>query len=387
MHCQGGKGRTGTFCAALLLWTGFCSTADEALDIYARRRTDPRLGRRRRLQGVDSPSQRRYVRYIERAIHSDRVAIPPPARRTLLTSITVTAPPARRGTGRGAARVGFMVESLGTVQYDLAKRLGAAPLPDPSDAGGRSGESENDRSVLRFELEDGVLVAGDMTVRFFLFEDEAPLPPAGGDLGQGARTVRYGAAVGRLLCFVTLHTAFHKDGEVLFPRAEIDGAYNQPEEAFPTNFAITLTLNSSIDALANAGRSQPMRSARRTPPRSSLLAGKTRCPSKGGSDCDSLASGSDVSRGGGVWLPYGLGVGRRRLRLHAAVEAVFAGACPELLTFRRGERVWRDGGCGERRLCLIVGGVVEYGPAAEGEPPPWINRGDSLARLQVSLVA
>jgi hypothetical protein len=46
VHCQGGKGRTGTFCVALLLWTGFCTSATEALDFYARRRTDPRLGRR-----------------------------------------------------------------------------------------------------------------------------------------------------------------------------------------------------------------------------------------------------------------------------------------------------------------------------------------------------
>jgi hypothetical protein len=57
VHCQGGKGRTGTFCSALLLWTGFCKTAEEALDVYARRRTDPRLGIRRPLQGVTSPAQ------------------------------------------------------------------------------------------------------------------------------------------------------------------------------------------------------------------------------------------------------------------------------------------------------------------------------------------
>ncbi len=95
---------------------------------------------------------------------------------------------------------------------------------------------------------------------------------------------------------------------------------------------------------------------------------------------------------GDVWLPYGLGVGRRRLLLHAAVEAVFAAACPELVVFRRGERMWGDGdsgiGCGGRQLCLIVDGVAEYAAAhAEtgwSEPPPWINRGDSLARLQVA---
>jgi hypothetical protein len=31
VHCQGGKGRTGSFCSSLMLWTGLFSTAGEAL--------------------------------------------------------------------------------------------------------------------------------------------------------------------------------------------------------------------------------------------------------------------------------------------------------------------------------------------------------------------
>ena len=71
---------------------------------------------------------------------------------------------------------------------------------------------------MRFELGDGVLVAGDVTVRLFLFDEEAPVPPAGSELGPGARSVVCGPAAGRQFCFVSLHTAFHPDGDITFSR-------------------------------------------------------------------------------------------------------------------------------------------------------------------------
>ena len=393
VHCQGGKGRTGTFCSALLLWTGFCTDAEDALDTYARRRTDPRLGRRRRLQGVDSPAQRRYVRYLERAIYSGEhdSVVPAPARRTLLTVVVVEAPPVRR-KGGAPARISFIVESLGTVQYDLAKRHGAMALPTASDGAGDqasgAGGGKRDGARLRFELEDGVLVAGDVTVRFFLFEDEAPVPPAGADLGPGARTVRHGGALGRQLCFLSMHTAFHNDGDVMFARAEIDGAYNQPEDVFPADFSVVLTLDSRTEAVASPARSPRARSSRRIPDRPAALKLHSSCNSAGdsfeGSVESSPRSKFGAARAGSSWIPYGLGVGRRRLRLHAAVEAIFAAACPEPRVFRRGERMWCDGG-DKQQLCLIIGGAAEFTHGEDGQPPPWINRGDSLARLQVMM--
>ena len=44
VHCQGGKGRTGTFCAALQMWTDFKHCAKASLDYFAQRRTDWRQG-------------------------------------------------------------------------------------------------------------------------------------------------------------------------------------------------------------------------------------------------------------------------------------------------------------------------------------------------------
>ena len=41
---QDGRDRAGLFCAALMMWTMTCTTAKNAIDGFANRRTDFRLG-------------------------------------------------------------------------------------------------------------------------------------------------------------------------------------------------------------------------------------------------------------------------------------------------------------------------------------------------------
>ena len=103
VHCKGGKGRTGVMVAAFLLWTGHRRCAQDALELFSFRRTEnfdaangmegddddeertrTRLGARARQlvspsswagkkrtcnQGVDGPSQIRYVLYLEAVLH------------------------------------------------------------------------------------------------------------------------------------------------------------------------------------------------------------------------------------------------------------------------------------------------------------------------------
>ncbi len=84
VHCKGGKGRTGVMIAAFLLWTGHRRTALDALELFSFRRTEnwnASLGfncdedsedewkRGQRNQGVDGPSQVRYVHYMEAALN------------------------------------------------------------------------------------------------------------------------------------------------------------------------------------------------------------------------------------------------------------------------------------------------------------------------------
>jgi len=64
VHCRGGKGRTGSFVAAYLILSGEFERSEDALDLFAVCRTDFTFGAHK-LQGVETPSQVRYVKYLE----------------------------------------------------------------------------------------------------------------------------------------------------------------------------------------------------------------------------------------------------------------------------------------------------------------------------------
>lgn len=63
VHCRGGKGRTGTLVCSWLLFSQFCDGSEAALVHFATARTELRKGSKT-LQGVDTPSQKRYVRSV-----------------------------------------------------------------------------------------------------------------------------------------------------------------------------------------------------------------------------------------------------------------------------------------------------------------------------------
>lgn len=66
VHCRGGKGRTGSLVSAWLLYSrsrdreGVPLPPEDVLNLFALRRTEGR-SRKRKLQGVETPSQKRYV--------------------------------------------------------------------------------------------------------------------------------------------------------------------------------------------------------------------------------------------------------------------------------------------------------------------------------------
>ncbi|CAD5114870.1 DgyrCDS3903 [Dimorphilus gyrociliatus] len=61
VHCRGGKGRTGTMVCIWLIASGEYDDAEEALNWFGERRTDRTVGSK--FQGVETPSQSRYVGY------------------------------------------------------------------------------------------------------------------------------------------------------------------------------------------------------------------------------------------------------------------------------------------------------------------------------------
>lgn len=79
VHCKGGKGRTGTMICAYLMYCGLCRNADAAMRHFSLMRS--RIGFTK-LQGVQTPSQARYVRYFDRLINEQPgMAIPSRPRR------------------------------------------------------------------------------------------------------------------------------------------------------------------------------------------------------------------------------------------------------------------------------------------------------------------
>lgn len=83
VHCRGGKGRTGSVVCAWLLYNGEAEHAQDALNIFALARTDLDHHGFVKIQGVETPSQVRYVKYIHQYLDEgpygfpDRVPAPP----------------------------------------------------------------------------------------------------------------------------------------------------------------------------------------------------------------------------------------------------------------------------------------------------------------------
>jgi hypothetical protein len=65
VHCKGGKGRTGTFVCAWLLYSTHEDTIQSALEYFAKRRTGPKA---KKTQAVGGASQRRYLEYFSKVL-------------------------------------------------------------------------------------------------------------------------------------------------------------------------------------------------------------------------------------------------------------------------------------------------------------------------------
>ncbi|XP_055449285.1 phosphatidylinositol 3,4,5-trisphosphate 3-phosphatase TPTE2-like isoform X3 [Psammomys obesus] len=75
VHCKGGKGRTGTMICACLLADDIVLSAKESLFFFGERRTDKTNSTK--FQGIETPSQNRYVKYFEKLKFRYQWTLPP----------------------------------------------------------------------------------------------------------------------------------------------------------------------------------------------------------------------------------------------------------------------------------------------------------------------
>ncbi|XP_064607675.1 phosphatidylinositol 3,4,5-trisphosphate 3-phosphatase TPTE2-like [Liolophura sinensis] len=95
VHCKGGKGRTGTMICVWLVESGLFEQAQDSLDYFGDRRTDLNVGTK--FQGVETPSQSRYVGYFE-IIKKELGGEAPRSKRLKMKSVKIAG---LRGVGKG----------------------------------------------------------------------------------------------------------------------------------------------------------------------------------------------------------------------------------------------------------------------------------------------
>jgi len=227
VHCQGGKGRTGSFCSSLMLWTGLFTTAGESLGYFAQRRTDKSMGANFSPVAVTSPSQLRYVHYLEsvKNLHTDYISKRP----VLLTELKLSGQPHQ---GRECCNLAFVVENGTRVEFDYGKAHGLIACCAAKTSDG----------VWSITLSTPVVVDGDVSIRFFWFDPDEPAHSIVGKTGQiapGGTSISYGSVTGKQLIFVQFHTAFATE-TMVFPKRELDGAYNKGQSSFAEDFALTV---------------------------------------------------------------------------------------------------------------------------------------------------
>ncbi|CAG2233369.1 TPIP [Mytilus edulis] len=95
VHCKGGKGRTGTMICTYLIHTELFQAAEDSLNYFGERRTDRKVGKT--FQGVETPSQSRYVGYYEKVKYDLNEEMPPP-KYLKIESVKITS---IKGVGNG----------------------------------------------------------------------------------------------------------------------------------------------------------------------------------------------------------------------------------------------------------------------------------------------
>ncbi|KAM4555661.1 LOW QUALITY PROTEIN: phosphatidylinositol 3,4,5-trisphosphate 3-phosphatase TPTE2-like [Odontesthes bonariensis] len=157
IHCKGGKGRTGTLVCTWLIDSDQFESAQDSLKYFGERRTDSQSSK---FQGVETPSQSRYVGYYEIMKTKFNRQLPPP-KCLAIRSIRLHC---IAGVGKGDGsdlKVKIIVRKELVFQCVCAKPQNCSVFPDVG----------NNAAVI--SLVNGPVVEGNVKV---MFESSAGLP-------------------------------------------------------------------------------------------------------------------------------------------------------------------------------------------------------------------
>lgn len=207
IHCKGGKGRTGTLVCTWLIDSDQFENAQESLDYFGERRTDK--SQSSKFQGVETPSQSRYVGYYEAMKTKFNRQLPPP-QSLRVKSIRIHSI-AGVGKGNGSdLKVKIIVRKEVVFQCVCAKQENCKVFPDMGS------------NAVVISLQDGPVVSGDVKV---MFESSAGLP-------KGYEDCPF---------YFWFNASFIEDNKLFLSREELDNPHKAKTwDLYKEDFGVTM---------------------------------------------------------------------------------------------------------------------------------------------------
>ncbi|XP_071497279.1 phosphatidylinositol 3,4,5-trisphosphate 3-phosphatase TPTE2-like [Diadema antillarum] len=218
IHCKGGKGRTGTAVCTWLLESEAFRTAKESLQYFGSRRTD--LDEGVKFQGVQTPSQSRYVHYFEQVKFKFGGQIPEP-KDLVMQNIRIKH---LRGLGKGDGRdLYFEVICSNKKIFDcqFENGLNCQVIYDPAS------------DCLSARINHCPVLHGDVKIRFKSTSRKVP---------QDYDNCAF---------FFWFHTGFIKDNRIFLPRDELDNPHkSKARKIYCDDFSVEVQFTEATESIA-----------------------------------------------------------------------------------------------------------------------------------------
>ncbi|RUS79114.1 hypothetical protein EGW08_013124 [Elysia chlorotica] len=217
IHCKGGKGRTGTMICTWLIDSGLLESAVESLEYFGDRRTD--LSKGSTFQGVETPSQSRYVGYYEKMLNDFDRKLPP--RKVLKLKSVKISGIATVGNGDGSDLfMELRQDGLFIYECNMGTNLNCEVLKYPDD----------DSIVIK--LQNCPNLEGDIKI---MFKTNSRKMPIGYD---------------KCPFYFWFYTSFVEDNRLYIPRDELDNPHKKKTHGvFRDNFGVEMSFEEVQDSI------------------------------------------------------------------------------------------------------------------------------------------